>query len=391
MVADYLIHFEPTKNDTVLPTARRILTEGVNDTRNTSNFRAFRVDIETFFVEDYNECLDEKTNDCDQNAICKNTVGSFECFCKVGYAGNGKTCQDIDECTNTSLHNCSFNSPGVTCLNTFGSYQCTCKEGYSGDGVTCNVINPCTSGTHNCHPNATCYTLTGSAFRCICNEEMNYFGNGTYCFAGCPTNHCENGGTCIISTVGNICRCPRGFYGDRCELGAELTSSPPIDSVNMWLLVIVLASVCGILLFVLLIVMICCCRRRRRDDDLPGGTPVRAKKYRPTRKSGAEFFETIDEDFTIPGRRLRATPPSASFREVANGLGAANRAMEQLSRVGQQHSQAVQARGSIQNLEPSYDDLVFDEFLENVGPWNDLSSGSEGAANNNIYVRDWAL
>ena len=40
--------------------------------------------------------------------------------------------------------------------------------------------------------------------------------------------------------------------------------------------------------------------------------------------------------------------------------------MEQLSRVGQQHSQAVKARGSIQNLEPSYDDLVFDEFLENV-------------------------
>ena len=40
--------------------------------------------------------------------------------------------------------------------------------------------------------------------------------------------------------------------------------------------------------------------------------------------------------------------------------------MEQLTRVGQQHSQAVQARGSIQNLEPSYDDLVFDEFLENV-------------------------
>ena len=44
------------------------------------------------------------------------------------------------------------------------------------------VINTCTSGTHNCHPNATCYSLTGSAFRCICNEEMNYFGNGTYCF-----------------------------------------------------------------------------------------------------------------------------------------------------------------------------------------------------------------
>lgn len=50
-----------------------------------------------FFILDYNECLDEKTNDCDQNAICKNTVGSFECFCKVGYAGNGKTCQGKED------------------------------------------------------------------------------------------------------------------------------------------------------------------------------------------------------------------------------------------------------------------------------------------------------
>ena len=214
-------------------------------------------------------------------------------------------------------------------------------------------------------------------------------------------------------------------------------------SVNMWLLVIVLASVCGVLLLVLLIVMICCCRRRwevvficlfeyifldlvepvslikvtppyleekkkkvsvcgsswckydypsifhrRRDDDPPGGTPVRAKKYRPTRKSGTVFFETIDEDFTIPGRRLRATPPSASFREVANGLGAANRAMEQLSRVGQQHSQAVQARGPIQNLEPSYDDLVFDEFLENMVSMREKSYLESICANRFWY---WTL
>lgn len=101
------------------------------------------------------------------------------------------------------------------------------------------------------------------------------------------------------------------------------------------------------------------------DSDL--NRSVRAQKYRPARKSGVVHLETIDEDFTVPGRRLRATPPSsASFREVSSGLGAANRAMQQLSRVGQQQSQSRQARRLRDNLEPTYDNLVFDDLLENI-------------------------
>ena len=81
-------------------------------------------------------------------------------------------------------------------------------------------------------------------------------------------------------------------------------------------------------------------------------------------KSGVVHLETIDEDFTLPVRRLRAKPPySASFREVSSGLGAANRAMEQLSRVGQQSRQSRRLRD---NLEPTFDNLVFDDLLENI-------------------------
>ena len=40
--------------------------------------------------------LDECTTnayDCDINAACQNTVGSYTCTCKAGYTGDGKTCK----------------------------------------------------------------------------------------------------------------------------------------------------------------------------------------------------------------------------------------------------------------------------------------------------------
>ena len=41
---------------------------------------------------DVDECAMASTNDCSVNADCENTVGSFKCTCKSGYAGDGKTC-----------------------------------------------------------------------------------------------------------------------------------------------------------------------------------------------------------------------------------------------------------------------------------------------------------
>ena len=103
-----------------------------------------------------------------------------------------------------------------------------------------------------------------------------------------------------------------------------------------------------------------------RRREYPGAT-VRPETYRPVRKSGVVHLETIDEDFTVPNRRMRARPPSsASFREVTRGLGVANRAMEQLSRVGQQQSQSIQAGRPRDNLEPTYENLVFDDLIENI-------------------------
>ena len=40
---------------------------------------------------DIEECANNADN-CDMNAYCNNTVGSYNCTCYAGYTGNGTTC-----------------------------------------------------------------------------------------------------------------------------------------------------------------------------------------------------------------------------------------------------------------------------------------------------------
>jgi len=43
---------------------------------------------------DINECT-LNTHHCDVDAICQNEIGSFNCTCKDGFVGDGKTCYSI--------------------------------------------------------------------------------------------------------------------------------------------------------------------------------------------------------------------------------------------------------------------------------------------------------
>ncbi|XP_064815273.1 adhesion G protein-coupled receptor E2-like isoform X2 [Oncorhynchus masou masou] len=78
-------------------------------------------------VLDLDECQG-KLQVCTSNAICINTIGSFNCQCQPGfrfsaYAGH---CEDLDECQETPQV-CGSNT---SCLNTFGSYHCQCQPGF---------------------------------------------------------------------------------------------------------------------------------------------------------------------------------------------------------------------------------------------------------------------
>ena len=43
-------------------------------------------------LADLDECAIPETNECDLNALCTNTEGSYVCRCLDGYQGDGRNC-----------------------------------------------------------------------------------------------------------------------------------------------------------------------------------------------------------------------------------------------------------------------------------------------------------
>ena len=72
-------------------------------------------------------------HDCHADALCTNNSCSFDCTCRTGYTGDGKTCTDLNECA-MKTDDCDENAD---CMNVLGSFSCVCGEGFRGDGRSC--------------------------------------------------------------------------------------------------------------------------------------------------------------------------------------------------------------------------------------------------------------
>ncbi|XP_073427925.1 nephronectin isoform X1 [Dendrobates tinctorius] len=165
---------------------------------------------------DLNEC-GLKPRPCKYR--CMNTFGSYKCYCLNGYmmmpdgtcsnahtcsmancqygcdvvkgevrcrcpspglqlGADGRTCEDVDECTTGKAVCPRFRK----CVNTFGSYICKCYPGYdlihAHGKYQCFDIDECYTGDYQCSSYARCYNTQGS-YKCKCNE--GYRGNGADC------------------------------------------------------------------------------------------------------------------------------------------------------------------------------------------------------------------
>ena len=97
------------------------------------NYSVYEINEKKILFLDINECAVNKT--CHKDATCANTNGSYTCTCKQGYSGNGKQCENNNECKRNPC------SSLANCTNTPGSYYCgPCPKGYTGNGHTCSGI-----------------------------------------------------------------------------------------------------------------------------------------------------------------------------------------------------------------------------------------------------------
>ncbi|XP_011614182.2 thrombospondin-4a [Takifugu rubripes] len=172
-----------------------------------------------------------------QNLCIPAESGGFRCApCPDGFTGDGKRCDDVDEC---QFGPCF---PGVTCVNTAPGFRCgSCPLGYTGPELTgvgvhyaksqkqvCEDIDECLGPPENggCTANSHCYNTMGS-FRCgdcktgFTGNQTRGCQNARFCPDGRPSP-CGANAVCILERDGSIsCMCGIGWAGNGYECGKD--------------------------------------------------------------------------------------------------------------------------------------------------------------------------
>uniref|UniRef100_A0A667Z585 Signal peptide, CUB and EGF-like domain-containing protein 2 n=1 Tax=Myripristis murdjan TaxID=586833 RepID=A0A667Z585_9TELE len=167
---------------------------------------------------DVDECA-EALDNCSIDAICQNTLKSYKCICKSGYKGDGKHCEDLDECATEYNGGCVHE-----CINIPGNYRCTCYDGFrlAHDGHNCLDVDECSEGNGGCQQ--ICVNMMGS-YECRCREGFFLSDNQHTCIQR-PKEGTKEGPTCMDKNHGcaHICReTQKGGISCECRPGFQLT------------------------------------------------------------------------------------------------------------------------------------------------------------------------
>uniref|UniRef100_A0A672MNF2 Signal peptide, CUB and EGF-like domain-containing protein 2 n=1 Tax=Sinocyclocheilus grahami TaxID=75366 RepID=A0A672MNF2_SINGR len=162
------------------------------------------------------QCADG-SDACHIDAICQNTPTSYKCTCKTGFKGDGKHCEDIDEC------DLEYNGGCVhECNNIPGNYRCTCLDGFhlAHDGHNCLDVDECIFNNGGCQH--VCINTMGS-YECRCKEGFFLSDNQHTCI-----HRSVEGLSCMNKEHGcaHICKeTPKGGVACECRPGFELAKN----------------------------------------------------------------------------------------------------------------------------------------------------------------------
>ncbi|XP_073428066.1 pro-epidermal growth factor isoform X3 [Dendrobates tinctorius] len=191
------------------------------------NFHSSNDLVAEILVSDERFCVQSQ---CDINARCVPSEDGPRCQCLEGYTGNGRTCNDIDECL---LEIAACDSPRAKCINMEGGYICKCTEGLLGNGLECSDSFTTTSTV-----NITVNDTSGKSHTQECPGSHDHF-----CFHG----------TCRyfpdLDDYG--CVCIAGYFGERCQTDDQKwwerhTMQSKIRNVTISVSLVVLLLVLGL-------------------------------------------------------------------------------------------------------------------------------------------------
>ncbi|CAH1782205.1 unnamed protein product, partial [Owenia fusiformis] len=186
---------------------------------------------------DNDECAQGSTNNCDSNAMCMNTEGSFSCNCNPGYTGNGTLCQPTTTTAPTSTTPAPVPTTPQLCPRSDISSsskeiregrKCAevkrgrvkCKKGVCEDDTSC-ICDPPKKDKSKCYcrlttPPAT-ITTTAAPLQCPRSDRSSSskeIREGRKCAevrggrAKCKKGACEDGTSCMCDPqMGDKSKC----------------------------------------------------------------------------------------------------------------------------------------------------------------------------------------
>ncbi|XP_036374066.1 MAM and LDL-receptor class A domain-containing protein 1 [Megalops cyprinoides] len=184
---------------------------------------------------------------CDGEADCNDMSDEEQCPTRVP-----GTLPPQTQCGEGYFQCCSGNCIS-SLLRCDGVPDCYAGE----DEFGCPLLH-CADGALTCERTASCIPRTQ---RCDGVVDCPSFRPDESSCHECPSRYCKNGGVCHLKKQGPVCRCSRGWRGNRCHIRAKPTSptsSPePEDTglealyavLGVGLLFLVLGIIIAILMF----------------------------------------------------------------------------------------------------------------------------------------------